>query len=196
MQRIIKPLKELLSDQPQIVVTAGPQALIEAAGDEHCDVVMTAIVGAAGLTPTLAAVQAGKRVGIANKEPLVMAGDLIMAAATKHGATLLPVDSEHSAIFQCLEHHADSEIDRLILTASGGPFRTVSDLSQVSLAQALKHPNWDMGPKITIDSASLMNKALEVIEAHHLFAMPVEDIESWCTLKASFTVWLPTKMAH
>ena len=170
-------LKKLLADQPQITVAAGPEALVEAAGDEHCDVVMTAIVGAAGLAPTLAAVEAGKRVGIANKEPLVMAGHLIMAAAKSSGATILPVDSEHSAIFQCLENHSESDIDRLILTASGGPFRTVSDLSSVTLAQALKHPNWDMGPKITIDSASLMNKALEVIEAHHLFATPVDQIE-------------------
>ena len=170
-------LKKLLADQPQIAVSAGPEALVEAAGDEHCAVVMTAIVGAAGLAPTLAAVQAGKRVGIANKEPLVMAGSLIMATARDSGATLLPVDSEHSAIFQCLENHQESDIDRLILTASGGPFRTIKDLSQVTLAQALKHPNWNMGPKITIDSASLMNKALEVIEAHHLFATPVNQIE-------------------
>ena len=169
-------LKELLADRPEISVSAGPEALVEAAGDEHCAAVMTAIVGAAGLAPTMAAVT-GKRVGIANKEPLVMAGHLIMAAAAESGATLLPVDSEHSAIFQCLERHQDSDIDRLILTASGGPFRQVMDLSQVTLAQALKHPNWDMGPKITVDSASLMNKALEVIEAHHLFATPVEQIE-------------------
>ena len=144
--RIIKPLK-LLADQPQIAVSAGPEALVEAAGDEHCAVVMTAIVGAAGLAPTLAAVQAGKRVGIANKEPLVMAGSLIMATARDSGATLLPVDSEHSAIFQCLENHQESDIDRLILTASGGPFRTIKDLSQVTFAQALKHPNWNMAPR-------------------------------------------------
>ena len=144
-------LKKLLADRPEISISAGPEALVEAAGDEHCSVVMTAIVGAAGLAPTLAAVEAGKRVGIANKEPLVMAGDLIMRRAKERGATLLPVDSEHSAIFQCLERHQNSEnnsdIDRLILTASGGPFRQVMDLSQVTLAQALKHPNWDMGLK-------------------------------------------------
>lgn len=170
-------LCKLLADQPQIAVSAGQAALIEAAGDAACPVVMTAIVGAAGLAPTIAAVDAGKRVCIANKEPLVMAGEAIMAAAGRSGATLLPVDSEHSAIFQCWEHHRHDAIERLILTASGGPFRRVSDLSQVTLEQALKHPNWDMGPKITIDSATLMNKALEVIEAVHLFATPVERIE-------------------
>ncbi|TVR43609.1 MAG: 1-deoxy-D-xylulose-5-phosphate reductoisomerase [Planctomycetota bacterium] len=170
-------LKSLCADCPEITVGAGPQALVEAAGDEHCPVVMTAIVGGAGLDPTYAAVQAGKRVCIANKEPLVMAGALIMAAARASGATLLPVDSEHSAIFQCLENHRDSDIDRLVLTASGGPFRCRQDLNTVSIAEALKHPNWSMGPKITIDSATLMNKALEVIEAHHLFQVPVEQIE-------------------
>ncbi|TVR11092.1 MAG: 1-deoxy-D-xylulose-5-phosphate reductoisomerase [Planctomycetota bacterium] len=170
-------LRGLLADQPHIEVCGGAAALCEAAGDEHCPTVVTAIVGGAGLEPTLAAVRSGKRVAIANKEPLVMAGELITAEAMHYGATLLPVDSEHSAIFQCLEHHRQSDISQLLLTASGGPFRTIHNLSQVTVEQALNHPNWSMGAKITIDSATLMNKALEVIEAHHLFAIDVSRIE-------------------
>lgn len=155
---------------------AGADALSQVSSDPAVGAVVTAIVGAAGLPATLAAVRAGKRVCIANKEPLVMAGGLIMAEAKAHGATILPVDSEHSAIFQCLEGHHDAEVTQLILTASGGPFRTVRDLSQVTRDQALKHPTWTMGPKITIDSATLMNKSLEIIEAAWLFGLPPERI--------------------
>ena len=156
-----------------ISVEAGPQALEAVARATEVTAVMTAIVGAAGLPATLAAVQAGKRVCIANKEPLVMAGGLIMAEARRCGATIVPVDSEHSAMFQCLEGHSPDEVAELILTSSGGPFRTVMDLSSVSREQALTHPTWKMGPKITIDSATLMNKSLEIIEARWLF-----DIEA------------------
>jgi 1-deoxy-D-xylulose-5-phosphate reductoisomerase len=155
---------------------AGPAALIAAAAAPEVGAVMTAIVGGAGLAPTLAAVRAGKRVCVANKEPLVMAGGLITAEARRHGATLVPVDSEHSAIFQCLEGHRPDEVERLILTASGGPFRTRTDLSDVTREQALKHPTWAMGPKISIDSATLMNKALEIIEARWLFDLPADRI--------------------
>jgi 1-deoxy-D-xylulose-5-phosphate reductoisomerase len=157
-------------------VEHGPEALDAIAADPAVGAVITAIVGAAGLAPTLAAVRAGKRVGIANKEPLVMAGALIMAEAARCGAAILPVDSEHSAIFQCLEGHRGHEVAELLLTASGGPFRTVMDLSAVTREQALKHPTWTMGPKITIDSASLMNKALEVVEARWLFGIGPERI--------------------
>lgn len=155
---------------------AGAEALCEVAAAPECGAVMTAIVGAAGLRPTLAAIRAGKRVCIANKEPLVMAGALIMGEAARCGATVLPVDSEHSAIFQCLEGHQGDEVDSLVLTASGGPFRTVRDLSSVTREQALKHPTWTMGPKITIDSATLMNKSLEIIEARWLFGVDVDRI--------------------
>jgi len=156
---------------------AGPAALIEAAASSAVGAVMTAIVGGAGLAPTLAAVRAGKRVCVANKEPLVMAGGLITLEAKRCGATIVPVDSEHSAIFQCLEGHGPDEVDRLILTASGGPFRTRMDLSAVTRAEALKHPTWAMGPKISIDSATLMNKSLEIIEARWLFDLPAERIQ-------------------
>ena len=159
-----------------IRVAAGSAALNEIAAAPEVGAVMTAIVGAAGLPATLAAVRAGKRLCIANKEPLVMAGDLIMAEAKASGAAILPVDSEHSAIFQCLEGHRGEEVRELLLTASGGPFRTVADLSQVTREQALKHPTWTMGPKITIDSATLMNKSLEVIEARWLFGIEPERI--------------------
>ncbi|GDY12559.1 1-deoxy-D-xylulose 5-phosphate reductoisomerase [Planctomycetota bacterium] len=159
-----------------VVASAGAAALEEAAAAPEVGAVMTAIVGAAGLPATLAAVRAGKRMCIANKEPLVMAGALIMAEAARCGVTILPVDSEHSAIFQCLEGHHPDEVERLVLTASGGPLRTVMDLSQVTVAQALKHPTWTMGAKITIDSATLMNKALEIIEAQWLFGVPAERI--------------------
>jgi 1-deoxy-D-xylulose-5-phosphate reductoisomerase len=159
-----------------VACAAGPAAIEEAAAAPEVGAVMTAIVGAAGLPATLAAVRAGKRLCIANKEPLVMAGELIMTEAARCGATILPVDSEHSAIFQCLEGHHPDEVERLILTASGGPLRTVMDLSQVTVAQALKHPTWTMGAKISIDSATLMNKGLEIIEAQWLFAVPAERI--------------------
>jgi 1-deoxy-D-xylulose-5-phosphate reductoisomerase len=161
---------------PEIRVEAGPEALAAVAEAREVTAVMTAIVGAAGLPATLAAVRAGKRVCIANKEPLVMAGDLIMAEARRCGALIVPVDSEHSAMFQCLEGHAPEEVAELILTSSGGPFRTVMDLSGVSREQALTHPTWKMGPKITIDSATLMNKSLEIIEARWLFNIEASRI--------------------
>jgi 1-deoxy-D-xylulose-5-phosphate reductoisomerase len=159
-----------------VVIEAGPEALVHAASHPEVGAVVTAIVGGAGLPATLAAVRAGKRVCIANKEPLVMAGGLIMAEAARSGAAILPVDSEHSAIFQCLEGHRGHEVAELLLTGSGGPFRTVQDLSQVTREQALKHPTWSMGPKITVDSATLMNKSLEVIEARWLFGIEPERI--------------------
>lgn len=174
-ERLLPELRRALSGSA-VRTAAGAEALCEVAAAPDCGAVMTAIVGAAGLRPTLAAIRAGKRVCIANKEPLVMAGALIMREAARCGATVLPVDSEHSAIFQCLEgHHAD-EVESIVLTASGGPFRTVLDLSAVTREQALKHPTWTMGPKITIDSATLMNKSLEIIEARWLFGVEIERI--------------------
>lgn len=156
--------------------TAGNQAV---AAFAHADVTVSAIVGAAGLLPTLAAIRAGKPVGLANKETLVMAGKIVMGAAAEYGVALLPVDSEHSAIFQALEAGYREDVAKIILTASGGPFRgrTREQLQQVTREQALNHPNWDMGQKISIDSATLMNKGLEVIEARWLFDMAVDNIE-------------------
>lgn len=160
-----------------IRIEAGAEALSAVAAAPEIGVVVTAIVGGAGLPATLAAVRAGKRVCIANKEPLVMAGELIVSEAARCGATIVPVDSEHSAIFQCLEGHHEREVQRIILTGSGGPFRTVQDLSAVTREQALKHPTWSMGPKISIDSATLMNKSLEIIEARWLFDIEAERIQ-------------------
>jgi 1-deoxy-D-xylulose-5-phosphate reductoisomerase len=161
-----------------IEVAAGPDALVEAAV-RPAEWVMAAIVGAAGLAPTLAAIQRGSIVALANKETLVCAGALMMAEVTRHGAMLLPVDSEHNAIFQVLERERLEVIERIILTASGGPFRDWSceAMAQVTPEQAVAHPNWDMGAKISVDSASMMNKGLELIEAHHLFGMPEAQIE-------------------
>ncbi len=158
-------------DGSNVRAEAGPEALCAAACAPEVGAVVTAIVGAAGLPATVAAARAGKRLCIANKEPLVMAGPLVMAAAKAAGGVVLPVDSEHSAIFQCLEGHRTSEVSEILLTSSGGPFRTVADLSAVTIEQALKHPTWSMGPKITIDSATLMNKSLELIEAQVLFGV-------------------------
>jgi 1-deoxy-D-xylulose-5-phosphate reductoisomerase len=157
---------------------AGAAALHEAAA-RPADWVMGAIVGAAGLAPTLTAIRRGAVVALANKECLVCAGALVMAEARRAGARLLPVDSEHSAVFQVLEGERAEAVDRIILTASGGPFRTASleDMRKAAPAQALAHPNWDMGAKISIDSATMMNKGLELIEAHHLFEIPGERIE-------------------
>ena len=157
---------------------AGPEALIEAAGGE-AEWVMAAIVGCAGLPPTMAAVEAGKTVALANKEALVTAGALMTEAAQRSGATLLPVDSEHNAIFQCLAGSRLEEVERLVLTASGGPFRDASEqqLREATPAQAVAHPKWSMGAKISVDSATLMNKGLELIEAHHLFGLPPEKID-------------------
>jgi 1-deoxy-D-xylulose-5-phosphate reductoisomerase len=178
----IKLLQALLPDACQTEVLAGTDALAWVAAHPDCDTVMAAIVGAAGLLPTLAAVNAGKRVLLANKEALVMAGQLFMQAVTEHQATLLPIDSEHNAIFQCLpvnyQHGlAKVGVERILLTASGGPFRdfNAEQLAQVTPEQACKHPNWVMGRKISVDSATLMNKGLEFIEACWLFdAQPAQ----------------------
>ena len=161
-----------------IEVAAGADALIEAA-ERPTDWVMAAIVGAAGLSPTLAAVRQGAIVALANKESLVCAGSLMMAEVDNSGATLLPVDSEHNAIFQVFDFDRREAIDRIIMTASGGPFREfdLDTMADVSVAQAVAHPNWDMGAKISVDSATLMNKGLELIEAHYLFNLPSEQIE-------------------
>jgi 1-deoxy-D-xylulose-5-phosphate reductoisomerase len=158
---------------------AGDQALEALVTGDACDTVVAAIVGAAGLASTLAAARAGKRLLLANKESLVLAGELLMAAAQAHGATIVPIDSEHNAIFQCLpDDAARAGLQRILLTASGGPFRGRSreSLRDVTPAQAVAHPKWSMGPKISVDSATLMNKGLEVIEAHHLFGLPAERI--------------------
>lgn len=157
---------------------AGPQAVVEAAA-RPADWVMASIVGAAGLAPTLAAIRRGATVAFANKEVLVCAGELVMAEVRRHGATLLPVDSEHSAIFQVFDEARRDTVSRLILTASGGPFRTWdrARMATVTPAQACAHPNWSMGAKISVDSATMMNKGLELIEAHHLFAIPEERID-------------------
>jgi 1-deoxy-D-xylulose-5-phosphate reductoisomerase len=172
----------LRADGLQTVVHAGPQALCEMAADSGVDSVMAAIVGAAGLAPCMAAAHAGKRLLLANKEALVVGGSLFMAAVAAGGATLLPIDSEHSAIFQCLPEDRSrwaSHIDHLVLTASGGPFRSRDPvtLRAVTPEQAVAHPNWVMGRKISVDSATMMNKALEVIEARWLFDLPPDRIK-------------------
>jgi len=159
-------------------VLAGPEALVQIAGEPDVDVVLAAIVGRAGLESTWAALESKKTVALANKETLVMAGELIAELARKSGGELLPVDSEHSALFQALKAGRPNEVARLILTASGGPFKHLSpgELQQVTVAEALEHPTWSMGPKITIDSATMMNKALEIIEARWLFGIDGERI--------------------
>ena len=171
-------LKVRLSDT-SVRVLSGEVGLLEAATVASADTVVTAVVGIAGLRPTLAAIRAGKRIALANKETMVCAGELVMAEARRWGAEIVPVDSEHSAIFQCLQGCKDrGEVKRLILTASGGPFfgRSREELEEVTLEQALKHPNWAMGAKITVDSATLMNKGLEFIEAMRLYELPPEKI--------------------
>ena len=157
----------------------GVEGLIQISSDPEVDLVVAGIVGAAGLQPTYSAVQAGKTVAVANKEPLVMAGELFVQTANKTGAKLLPTDSEHNAIFQALHGEPPERIARLILTASGGPFRDLplKEFGKITLAEALSHPNWEMGRKISIDSATMMNKGLEIIEAHWLFNTPVENID-------------------
>ena len=163
-----------------VEIAWGEEGLIRAATIEDADCVITAVVGMLGLKPTLAAIRAGKRIGLANKETLVCAGELVMAEAEKYHAEIIPVDSEHSAIFQCLMGSRDiSEVKRLILTCSGGPFFGMEkeQLKSVTKADALKHPNWKMGPKITIDCATLMNKGLEVIEAMRLYHLPLEQVD-------------------
>ncbi len=172
-------LRELICDLP-VKISWGEEGLIEAATLARVDCVITAVVGMLGLKPTLAAIGAGKRIGLANKETLVCAGELVMEEARRYNAEIIPVDSEHSAIFQCLMGcNRAAEVKRLILTCSGGPFFGMSpeQLKTVTKADALKHPNWKMGPKITVDCATFMNKGLEVIEAMHLYNMPVEKVD-------------------
>jgi 1-deoxy-D-xylulose-5-phosphate reductoisomerase len=171
-------LARLLND-PAVEIGAGVEELVRCATRQDIDVVVSAIVGAAGLVPTLAAVAAGKRVALANKETLVMAGRLVMEEAKRCGAQIIPVDSEHSAIYQCLVGEDRGKVRRLVLTASGGPFhgKSRAEMERVRPEDALQHPRWEMGQKITIDSATLMNKGLEVIEARWLFDLPVEQVD-------------------
>ena len=178
-QEAARALSDQIQDLP-IRVSWGEEGLIEAASLDSADCVITAVVGMVGLKPTLAAIRAGKRIGLANKETLVCAGELVMDEAEKYGAEIVPVDSEHSAIFQCLMGCQDRrEVRRLILTCSGGPFFGMSkeQLRTVTKADALKHPNWKMGAKITVDCATLMNKGLEVIEAMRLYRLPLEQVD-------------------
>ena len=172
-------LRERLSDT-DIEVLAGEEGLLAAATAEEADTLVTAVMGSVGLAPTLAAIRQGKRIALANKETLVCAGELVMAAAAEYDAEIIPVDSEHSAVFQCLQGCRDrGEVRRILLTCSGGPFygKTHDELEHMTAADALHHPNWHMGAKITVDSATLMNKGLEVIEAMRLYALPVEQVQ-------------------
>ena len=172
-------LKELLADKPDIKVYAGAEALCQIVEAEPIDMVLTAMVGFSGLAPTIHAIKAHKKICLANKETLVVAGELICRLAAEHHAPILPVDSEHSAIFQSIVGEGDNPIEKILLTASGGPFRkfTLDQMRTVTAADALKHPTWDMGAKITIDSASMMNKGFEVIEAKWLFGVPADKIQ-------------------
>lgn len=171
-------LKQSLSDLP-IKVWAGADAIEQVVQDSEIDMVLTAMVGFSGLKPTIAAIEAGKSIALANKETLVVAGELITKLAQQYRVPVLPVDSEHSAIFQCLNGESVNQIDKILLTASGGPFRgfTIEQLQKVTKAEALNHPNWSMGAKVTIDSASLMNKGLEMIEAKWLFDVEPSQVE-------------------
>ena len=177
-ERKYPELKEALEDLP-IKVWAGADAIAQMVQSEPIDMVLTAMVGYSGLRPTISAIKAGKAIALANKETLVVAGELIMKLATEHKVPILPVDSEHSAIFQCLTGAYDNPIEKILLTASGGPFRqkTLEELATVTKAQALKHPNWTMGAKITIDSASMMNKGFEMIEAKWLFDVTPDQVQ-------------------
>ncbi|MBM3207399.1 MAG: 1-deoxy-D-xylulose-5-phosphate reductoisomerase [Chlamydiae bacterium] len=170
---------ELKQRIPNVPVVCGMEGLIEAASYPSSDMVVSAITGAIGIRPTIAAINAGKDIALANKEVLVAAGELVMNLAKNKGVKILPVDSEHSAIFQCIGSSSDNQISRIILTASGGPFFKLSkeEMRTITVENALKHPTWSMGAKITIDSSTLMNKGLEVIEAHHLFNIPVDQID-------------------
>lgn len=176
---LARELETMLPDDCGCQVVSGVGGVKEVAANTGADLVVAAMVGAAGLEPTLAAIETGIPIALANKETLVSAGSLIMAAAQRRQVAILPIDSEHSAIFQAIQGHRPQDIRRLWLTASGGPFwrKSKEELARVTPAAALKHPNWDMGPKITIDSATLMNKGLEVIEASVLFDLPPERIE-------------------
>lgn len=176
-EKIGKEVKKAVKNTVEVLY--GEEGLLEIVQRDDVDIVVSALVGFAGLQPTIKAIQAKKKIALANKETLVVAGEIIMPLAERYKVDLLPVDSEHSAIFQCLVGELPNKVEKLILTASGGPFRTKSkeELKSVTREQALKHPNWTMGSKITIDSATLMNKGLEVIEAHWLFGMPAERID-------------------
>ncbi|UOF89389.1 1-deoxy-D-xylulose-5-phosphate reductoisomerase [Fodinisporobacter ferrooxydans] len=171
-------LRKLIGTE-NVEIVYGEEGLCDVAAESSADTVVTAVVGAMGIKPTLRAIQAKKNIALANKETLVSAGEIVMAEASKHNVKILPVDSEHSAIFQCLQERSLSQVKRLLLTASGGSFRTLTreQLHDVTIESALQHPNWVMGPKITIDSATLMNKGLEVMEAKWLFSMPVDAID-------------------
>lgn len=177
-ERKYPELKEVLEDLP-IKVWAGADAIAQMVQSEPIDMVLTAMVGYSGLRPTISAIKAGKAIALANKETLVVAGELIMKLAAEHKVPILPVDSEHSAIFQCLTGAYDNPIEKILLTASGGPFRrkTLEELATVTKAQALRHPNWTMGAKITIDSASMMNKGFEMIEAKWLFDVTPDQVQ-------------------
>ena len=177
-ERKYPELKEALEDLP-IKVWAGADAIAQMVQSEPSDMVLTAMVGYSGLRPTISAIKAGKAIALANKETLVVAGELIMKLAAEHKVPILPVDSEHSAIFQCLTGAYDNPIEKILLTASGGPFRrkTLEELATVTKAQALRHPNWTMGAKITIDSASMMNKGFEMIEAKWLFDVTPDQVQ-------------------
>lgn len=177
-ERKYPELKEALEDLP-IKVWAGADAIAQMVQSEPIDMVLTAMVGYYGLRPTISAIKAGKAIALANKETLVVAGELIMKLAAEHKVPILPVDSEHSAIFQCLTGAYDNPIEKILLTASGGPFRrkTLEELATVTKAQALRHPNWTMGAKITIDSASMMNKGFEMIEAKWLFDVTPDQVQ-------------------
>ncbi|WP_134686233.1 1-deoxy-D-xylulose-5-phosphate reductoisomerase [Brevibacillus migulae] len=174
----VQKLRDLLGDCDTEIVW-GEEGLLQAAAFSEADFVMTAIVGSVGVAPTLAAIEAGKTIGLANKETLVSAGHLVMKAAKEKGVAIIPVDSEHSAIFQCLQGERREDVSKIIITASGGSFRQRSraELEHVTVADALQHPNWSMGAKITIDSATMMNKGFEVIEANWLFGLPYDQIE-------------------
>lgn len=175
-----KELSKAISDvTPTCKIVSGMDGLIELASIPESDILITAVVGMIGITPTIAAIKAGKDIGLANKETLVTAGHIIISLAKEMGVSILPVDSEHSAIFQCLNGERENNIDKILLTASGGPFRgkTRDELADVTLEMALKHPNWSMGRKITIDSATMVNKGLEVIEAKWLFGVTPSQIE-------------------
>lgn len=174
-----EPLYEALRDCPEVKVYAGRDAVCQIVEADPIAMVLTAMVGFSGLEPTIRAIRARKKICLANKETLVVAGELICNLATEHHVPILPVDSEHSAIFQCLVGEGDNEVTRLLLTCSGGPFRTFSHerLREVTAEDALRHPTWDMGAKITIDSASLMNKGFEVMEARWLFGVPADKIQ-------------------
>ena len=179
-ETLLADLKVAIADvQPQPIILAGQAGIVEVAKYGDAEVVVTGIVGCAGLLPTMAAIEANKDIALANKETLIAGGPVVLPLVKKHGVKLLPADSEHSAIFQCLQGVPDRGIRRILLTASGGSFRDmpIEELANVTVASALKHPNWSMGRKITIDSATLMNKGLEVIEAHYLFGMDYDHID-------------------